>query len=87
MAVYFDQDEGLLKEVWIRHEWKPKLWSRSRQFFPLKNHTLTRSWPLDWRDCFGHVIKWDAPFSFGLWAWPLEASHYARPKAPIPIFY
>jgi len=23
---------------------------------------------------------------FGLWAWPLEASHYGRPKAPIPIF-
>jgi hypothetical protein len=23
---------------------------------------------------------------FGLWAWPLEPSHYARPKAPITIF-
>jgi hypothetical protein len=26
-------------------------------------------------------------FGFGLWAWPLEASHYARPKAPLTIFY
>ena len=26
-------------------------------------------------------------FGFGLWAWPLEASHYARLKAPITIFY
>jgi hypothetical protein len=24
---------------------------------------------------------------FGLWTLGLEASHYARPKAPIPIFY
>jgi len=24
---------------------------------------------------------------FGLWAWPLEASHYARPNAPLIIFY
>jgi hypothetical protein len=24
---------------------------------------------------------------FRLWTWPLETSHYARPKAPIPIFY
>jgi len=33
----------------------------------------------------GHGIKWDAPSSFGLWAWPLEASHYAHLKDPIPI--
>jgi len=24
---------------------------------------------------------------FGLWVWPLEASHYARPKAPLTMFY
>jgi hypothetical protein len=36
---------------------------------------------------FGRGIKWDAPSSFGLWAWPLEASIYAQPKPPIPILY
>jgi hypothetical protein len=25
-------------------------------------------------------------FGFGLWAWPLEASLYVKPKAPITIF-
>jgi hypothetical protein len=25
--------------------------------------------------------------SFGLWGWPLEASYYARPMAPLTIFY
>jgi hypothetical protein len=25
-------------------------------------------------------------FGFGLWAWPLEASHYASPKTPLTIF-
>jgi hypothetical protein len=32
---------------------------------------------VDWRGFYGHGIKWDAPSSFGPWAWPLEASHYA----------
>jgi hypothetical protein len=25
-------------------------------------------------------------FGFELWAWPLEASHYAHMKAPIPLY-
>jgi hypothetical protein len=49
-------------------------------FISLKNQSLTRSWPLDWRGCFEQGIKWNAPSSFGLWAWPLEASHYGRPS-------
>jgi hypothetical protein len=44
--------------------------------FHKRNKKLTRSWPLDWKNCFGQGIKWDAPSSFGLWAWPLEASHF-----------
>jgi hypothetical protein len=51
-----------------------------------KKKKLTKSWPLDWGGYFGHGIKWDAPSSFGLWGWPLEASHHARLKAPILIF-
>jgi hypothetical protein len=56
-------------------------------FFSSKNQKLTWSWPLDWRGCFEQRIKWDAPSFFGLWACPLEASHYAQLKAPIPTFY
>ena len=26
----FDQGDGLLKEVWVGHEWNPKLWLRGR---------------------------------------------------------
>jgi hypothetical protein len=29
----------------------------------------TRCWALDWRGCFGHEIKWNAPSSFEFWAW------------------
>jgi hypothetical protein len=56
-------------------------------FFSWKYKKLTRSWPLDWRGCFGQGLKWDALSFFGLWAWPCRASHYAWPKAPIVIFY
>jgi hypothetical protein len=45
------------KEVWAEWEWKPKLWSKSRQLFSLNNQSLTRSWLLDWRDCFGQTNK------------------------------
>ena len=75
---FFDQDDKLLKEVWVGHEWKPKLWLRGSRFFSLKNQSLTWSWPLDWSGCFGEGIKWDALSFFKLWAWPLEASHYDR---------
>jgi hypothetical protein len=40
-------------------------------FFFIKNHSLTKSWPLNWRGCFGQGIKWDAPlgldFELGFW--------------------
>jgi hypothetical protein len=47
---------------------------------------LTRSWVLDWRGCFKQEMMWDAPSSFGLWAWPLEASHSAHPEPLVPTF-
>jgi hypothetical protein len=36
--------------------------------FSLKNQSLTRSWPLNWRGFFGQGIKWDVPLGsdFGL---------------------
>jgi hypothetical protein len=44
---------------------------------------LTRSCPLDWRGCFGHVIKWDAPCSFGLGHWRL----HTMPKRMFQFLY
>jgi hypothetical protein len=43
-------------------------------FFSLNNQSLTRSWPLDWRDYFEQGIKWHAPLSldFGLGLWRLH---------------
>jgi hypothetical protein len=38
---------------------------------------------LDWRFCFRQGIKWDDPSSFGLWAQPLEASHYGHPSQEV----
>jgi hypothetical protein len=69
-----------------RTKMKLKLQSRGCRFFFI-NFFLARYWLLDCRGCFGQEIKWDALSSFGIWPWPLEASHYAQPKAPIPIFY
>jgi hypothetical protein len=63
-----------LKEVWLGREWKPKLWSRGHRFFFIENQSLTRSWPLDGRSCFGQGIKWDVPLGldFGLGLWRLH---------------
>ena len=36
MIEFFDQGDGLWKEVWAGHHGKPKLWSRGRQFSPIK---------------------------------------------------
>jgi hypothetical protein len=56
-------------------------------FFSYKNQSLTRSWPLNWRGYFAQGIKWHAPLGLNFGAWPLEASHYAWPKAPLTVFY
>jgi hypothetical protein len=47
---------------------------RPSKFFIKKNQSLARSWPLDWRGCFGQGIKWDAPLGldFGLGLWKLR---------------
>jgi hypothetical protein len=79
MASLSDQCDGLYKEDWADMNENPKLWSRGRRiFFHKKTQKLVRPWPLDWRVCFGQGVEWDVPSSFGLWAWPLEASHYGR---------
>jgi hypothetical protein len=69
-----------LKEVSVGPEWRPKLWSRGRRFFSIKNQSSTRSWSLDWRGYFEQGIKWDAPLGldFGLSLW--KPSHYGCPS-------
>jgi hypothetical protein len=71
MLTFWRRGDNLSKEVWVGREWKPKLWLRGHRSFSLNNQSLTRSWPLDWRGCFGQGIKWDAPlgvdFDLGLW--------------------
>jgi hypothetical protein len=56
---------------------------RPSVFFSLKNQSLTRSWPLDWRGCFEQGIKWDAPlgldFGLGLWRLHTMAVQVERP--------
>jgi hypothetical protein len=84
MVEIVDQGDGLSKEVWLGWEWKPKLWLRGRI---LTKSNIEKILVVRWRDCFEQGIKWDAPSSFGLRAWPLEASQCARPKAPILICY
>ena len=41
---------------------------RLSSYFQKKNQSLTRSWPLNWRGCFGQGVEWDAPLGldFGL---------------------
>jgi hypothetical protein len=77
MAILSYQGDELLKEVWVGH----KTMVERPSLLSLKiNNKLTRSWPLNWRGCFGQGRKWDAPSSFGLWAWLLEASRYFHPS-------
>jgi hypothetical protein len=82
----FDEGDELSKEVWVGQEWKLKLWSRCRRFFPIKNPIISKILPLDCRGCFGQRIKVGCSFGFGLWARPLEASYYSWPTAPILIY-
>jgi hypothetical protein len=76
MAIFVDQGDGFSKEVWGSDGiGNPNYGREALDLFFIKIKKLTRSWPLDWRDRFGHGINWDGPSSFGLWTWPLQASH------------
>jgi hypothetical protein len=83
----FEEGDRLSKEVWVGREWKPKLWSRGRRFLFIKQSIIDKILAVRLEGLFWARNKVACSFEFGLWAWPLEASHYARPKAPLPIFY
>jgi hypothetical protein len=57
---------------------------RLSDFFSLKNQSLTRSWPLDWRGSFEQGIKWDAPLGldFGLGLWRLHHTMAVQVERP-----
>jgi hypothetical protein len=88
---YFETEEVLLTKATdsqnkfgLDGDGDPHYGQEVVNFFPLKNQSLTRSWMLDWRGCLVRN-KVGCSFGFGIWAWPLEASHYARPKTPLTI--
>jgi hypothetical protein len=58
---------------------------RSSDFFPLKNQSLTISWPLNWRDYLEQEIKWDAHLGldFELDIWKL----HTKPGRRLHLLY
>jgi hypothetical protein len=44
--------------------------------FSIKNQSLTRSWPLDWRGYFEQGIKWDALLGLDIGVWTLGFGHF-----------
>ena len=80
MNIFLKKATGSRRKFGSEGNGNPNYGREVVSFFSFKNQPLTRSWPLDWRGCFGQGIKWDAPSSFGVWALPLEALHYDRPR-------
>jgi hypothetical protein len=61
--LFSEEGDGLSKKVWVISygNGTPNYGREVIKIFPLKNQSLTISWPLDWRDYFEQGIKWDAP--------------------------
>ena len=70
----FEEGDGLSEEVWSDKNGNPTYCWEVVDFLPLKNHSLTRYWLLDWRGYFEQQLKWDAPLglNFGLSLWRLH---------------
>jgi hypothetical protein len=71
--------DGLSKEVWVGQEWKPKHWLRLSVFFITKS-IIDKILAVRLEGLFWAGNKVRCSFGFGLWAWPLEASHCVRPS-------
>jgi hypothetical protein len=56
-------------------------------FFSLKRSIIDKILVVGLEGLFWARNEVGCSFGFGLWAWPLEASHYAWLKAPLTIFY
>ena len=60
---------------------------KGRRFLIIKKSIIDKILAIGLEGLFWARNKVGCSFGFGLWAWPLEASHYARPKAPLTVFY
>jgi hypothetical protein len=60
---------------------------RLPNFFFIKKSIIDNILAIRLEGLFWARNKVGCSFGFGLWAWPLEASHYARPKAPLTLSY
>jgi hypothetical protein len=76
----FEEGDGRSKEVWVGREWKPKLWTRGRRFLFIKWSIIDKILAVRLEGLFWARNKVACSFEFGLWAWPLEASHFGRPS-------
>jgi hypothetical protein len=65
----------------------PNFRREAELFSSLNNQSLTKILAIRFEGLFWARNKVACSFEFGLWAWPLEASHYARAKASLTIFY
>jgi hypothetical protein len=81
----FEEGDGFMKKVWVGREWKPKVWLRGYRFSFIKKSIINKILAIRLEGLFWARNKVGCSFGFGLWAWPLETSHYARPKAPLTI--
>jgi hypothetical protein len=84
IVVLFDQGDGLSKEVWVGQDWKTQ--TMVERFLLLTTSKYDKMLVVGLEGLFWARTKVRCFYGFGLWAWPLEASHYAWLKAPIPIF-
>jgi hypothetical protein len=90
MTIFFDQRDKLSKEVWAGWNGNPNYGWEDVAFFFTNNSKTGRYWPLDWRGCFGHGLKWYAPSSslfVGLWAWPLIWRLHTMPGQRLQFLY
>jgi hypothetical protein len=86
-CLLFDKGDGLSKEVWVDGNGDPNYGQEAVDFFSWKKSIIGKILAVRLEGLFWARNKVGYSSGFGLWAWPLEASHHARPKAPLLIFY
>jgi hypothetical protein len=83
----FDVGDRLSKEVWVRGMETQNYGREAIGFFHIKKSIIGKILAIRLEGLFWARNKVGCTFGFGLWAWPLEASHCAWPKAPLTTFY
>jgi hypothetical protein len=83
----FDVGDRLSKEVWVRGMETQNYGREAIGFFHIKKSIIGKILAIRLEGLFWARNKVGCTFGFGLWAWPLEASQCAWPKAPLTTFY